>query len=398
MKKKSASETGLVNPRVFAAFLLCLAAVSMAMLSFASTPSSGTLTDTSGPLTYTAGPFFQPNAFGNSIAGECDPDPSDPFVPCDINQLHVVLPAGYVQDNPNQHLFVRIDWSTPAARFDLYLWDARNWTGGSFPNGTPIASSTQTGTNFQQVEVTPDAAANGVVVQVRTTLPAGQSFTGTISLGPASTGHGTVQPPGNASGIAPRFQEYIPTDANGAPSSSLGLFAGEPTIGVDTKVNADKGGDLFYQALYEILRIRFDDTTSPAKATWEFKDPPTGASNKASTDPIFLADPATGRLWATQLAGGDSLTDISNDDGDSWTIRAVPDSTGGLTSKGDPSVGIDPDGTIYLAYQNLNNNHLFVAVSHDKGATFVPSVDVGALAGINYSVFPAATAGGSGRA
>src|SRR5436853_2472906 len=158
MKKKSASETGLVYPRMFAALLLCLAAVSMGVWSFASTPPSGTLTDTSGPLTYTAGPFFQPNAFGNTIAGECDPDPSDPLVPCDVYQLHVLLPAGYVQSNPDQHLFVRIDWSTPAARFDLYLWDARNWSGvTSFPSGSPIASSTQTATNFQEIEVPPDA-------------------------------------------------------------------------------------------------------------------------------------------------------------------------------------------------------------------------------------------------
>ena len=109
------------------------------------TPSSGTLTDVSGPQTYTAGPFFQPNAFGNSIAGECDPDPSDPLVACDIYRLHVALPPGYVQANPNQHLFVRIDWPTPAARFDLYLWDARSWSGvTSFPNGSPLASSTNT--------------------------------------------------------------------------------------------------------------------------------------------------------------------------------------------------------------------------------------------------------------
>src|SRR5581483_1134408 len=77
MKKSRASEKGLIYPRMFAALLLGLAAISMAVLSFASTPSSGTLTDTSGPLTYTAGPFFQPNTFGSSIAGECDPDPSD---------------------------------------------------------------------------------------------------------------------------------------------------------------------------------------------------------------------------------------------------------------------------------------------------------------------------------
>src|SRR2546423_2053376 len=336
MNTNRGSQSGAVSPRAFAAFLLCFAAVSMAMLSFASTPSSGTLTDTSGPLTYTAGPFFQPNAFGNTIAGECDPDPSDPLVPCDTYQLHVVLPAGYVQANPDQHLFVRIDWPTPAARFDLYLWDARSWSGvTSFPAGSPIASSTQTATNFQQIEVSPDAAANGeFIVQVSTTLPAGQSFTGTISLAPATPGKGTVQPPGNASGIAPRFQEYIPTDDNGAPSAGLGMIAGEPTIGVNTKINADKGGDLFYQALYEILRVRFDDSTSPAKAEWEFKDAPTGISNKATTDPILLTDPGTGRIWATQLAGGDSLTDISDDSGENW----IPGISGGV------GTGVDHQG------------------------------------------------------
>jgi len=522
MRKNSFSQSGVFNMRIVIAFTLCSVGGSLGWLSFASTPSSGTLTDTSAPLTYTAGPFFQPNAFGNSIAGECDPDPSDALVPCDVYQLHVSLPAGYVQANPNKHLFVRIEWPTPAARFDLYLWDAANWTGvTSFPNGSPLASSTNTATNFQQVEIAPNAAANGeFVVQVSTTLPAGQSFTGTISLAPGTPGHGTVQPPGNASGIAPRFQEYIPTEPNGAPSASLGLIAGEPTIGINTKVNTNKGGDLFYQALFEVLRVRFDDATSPAKATWEFKDPPTGASNKVTLDPILLADSVTGRLWATQLSGGQALTDISDDNGEnwspalsgsigsgvdhqglgvgpypttgpasliphplytnavyycsqdvatafcsrsdnggltygplvpiydsassrcvglhghpkvapdgtvyvpnkgcgldtpvignglvnvvvsenagiSWTIRAVPDSTGGLLSKGDPSVAIDKAGTLYLAYQNLNNNHLFVAISHDRGVSFSPSVDVGALAGINYSVFPAAAAGDAGRA
>ncbi|HEX4638517.1 MAG TPA: hypothetical protein VH170_03430 [Chthoniobacterales bacterium] len=521
MKRQKSSETGFVRTRIFAALLLSLAAVSMAMWSFASEPTDGTLTETSGPLIYTAGPFFQPNAFGNSIAGECDPAPSDPLVPCDVFKLHVRLPADYVQSNPNQHLFIRIDWSTPAARFDLYLWDAANWAGKtSFPSGSAVASSTQTGTNFQEIEVAPDAVKSGeYVVQVSTTLPAGQSFTGTISLAPASGGHATVKPPGNASGIAPRFQEFIPTDSNGAPSAGLGLIAGEPTLGVNTKINAEKGGDLFYQALYEILRVRFDDSTSPAKATWEFKDSPTGISDKATLDPILLADPDTGRIWATQLAGGDSVTDISDDNGENWTpaisggfgsgvdhqgmgvgpyppglngviqhplypnaiyycsqdvataycsrsddgghtygpiipiynsatsrcvglhghpkvgpdgtvyvpnkgcgldtpvigngpinivvsedagvtwtIRPVPDSTGGLVDKGDPTVAVDKAGRVYLAYQNLNNNHMYVTTTDDHGATFKASVDVGALGGVNYAVFPAATAGDPGRA
>jgi hypothetical protein len=222
----------------------------MAMFSFASTPSSGVLTDASGPVTYAAGPFFQPNVFGNTIAGECDPDPSDPLVPCDIYRLQVSLPADYAQTHPNQSVFVRVEWGTPAADFDLYLWDAASWPDSSFPQGSPITQSRQTATNFEQLEIPAVGGTHQYVVQVSTTLPAGQSFTGKIFLGPASPASVPVVPPGNASGIPPRFQEYIPVDASGAPSSSLGLFAGEPTMFANPLT-----GSVFYQALFEILRL-----------------------------------------------------------------------------------------------------------------------------------------------
>jgi hypothetical protein len=515
MKTRSSKEIGSFNPRIFAAFFLGSAAVWMAMLSFASTPSSGTLTDTSGPLGYTAGPFFQPNPFGNSIAGECDPDPTDPLVPCDIYRLRVTLPADFATTHPNQSVVVRIEWPTQAADFDLYLWDATSWPESSFPTGSPLAQSVQTATNFEQVEIPAVGGTHDLVVQVSTTLPAGQSFTGKISIAPASPGKVPVVPPGNASGIAPRFREYIPTDVSGAPSAGLGVFAGEPTVFANPK-----SGSLFYQGLLEVLRVKFNDSTSPANALWEPKDNPSNISNKVTLDPILTGDPVTGRVWAMQLTGGQSTTDYSDDDGESWTpvlsggfgsgadhqgmgvgpyptaglgsliphptyqnavyycsqdvataycsrsdnggvsygpiipiydsatsrcvglhghpkvapdgtvyvpnkgcgldtpvigngfvnavvsedagltwnIRKVPDSTGGLTSKGDPGVAVDKNNKVYLAYQNLNNNHLFVAVSSNRGVNWAPSVDVGALAGVTYSVFPSMVAGDSGRA
>jgi hypothetical protein len=49
-KNHPVSESGFFNPRMFGAFLLCSAGAWLAMFSFASTPSSGTLTDTSGPV------------------------------------------------------------------------------------------------------------------------------------------------------------------------------------------------------------------------------------------------------------------------------------------------------------------------------------------------------------
>ncbi|HWL95217.1 MAG TPA: exo-alpha-sialidase, partial [Phycisphaerae bacterium] len=515
MKTRNLKEAGAFNPRIFTAFILGSAAVWMAMFSFAATPPSGALTESSGPLEYTAGPFFVPNAFGNSIPGECDPDPSFPVVPCDVYRLTVTLPADYATTHPNQSVFVRVEWGTAAADFDLYLWDAASWPNPSFPQGTPVAQSKQTATNFEQVEIPAVGGTRELVVQVSTTLPAGQSFTGKIFLGPASPASVPVVPPGNASGIAPRFQQYIPSEPNGAPSASLGLFAAEPTI-----FGNPKTGSAFMIAVYEVLRMKFDDSTSPARVTWEPKDRPTNISTKVTLDPLIVGDPATGRIWAMQLTGGQSSTDFSDDDGETWTptlsggfasgadhqgmgvgpypttglgaliphatypnatyycsqdvvtafcsrsddggqtygpsvpiynsvtdkcvglhghpkiapdgtvyvpnkacqldtpvigngllsaivsedagvtwnIRKIPDSTGGLVSKGDPSISIDKDNKVYFAYQNLNNNHMYVATSTDRGVTWSPSVDIGALADVNYAVFPAVTAGDSGRA
>ena len=309
MKKQNGSkETGASYPRIFAALSLCCAAVFTAMFSFAATPPSGTLTDTSGPLTYRAGPFFSPNAFGNSFAGICNPDPADPSAPCDVYRLTVTLPDDYATTNPNQSVFVRVEWGTPAADFDLYLWNAANWPKSSYPTGNPIAQSKQTATNFEQVEIPAVGGTRQLVVQVSTTLPAGQSFTGKIFLGPASPAKVPVVPPGNASGIAPRFQQYIPTEANGAPSASLGLFAAEPTI-----FGNPKTGSTFFIALYEVLRLKFDDSTSPARVTWQPKDRPSNISTKASLDPLLVGDPTTGRIWAMQLTGGQSSTDFSVD-------------------------------------------------------------------------------------
>lgn len=515
MQKSSSSQAGLFNPRIVIAFVLCMVGASFGWLAFAANPTSGTLTDSSGALNYTAGPFYIPNAFGNSIVGECDPNPSTPLAPCDIYRLTVTLPANYATAHPNQSVFVRVEWGTPAADFDLYIWDSASWTTDSFPQGSPIAQSVHSATNFEQAEVPALGGTHQYVVQVSTTLPAGQSFTGKVFLGPASPASQPVIPPGNASGIAPRFQEYIPTTAAGAPSSSLGLFAGEPTVFSRTQT-----GSLFYQALLETLRVKFNDNTSPAQALWEAKDSPTGISNRITVDPFLLGDLQTGRVWAMQLSGGQSVTDYSDDDGETWLptlsgglasgadhqgmgvgpypttgpgsliphpnypnaiyycsqdvatafcarsddggltygpnvpiydsvvskcvglhghpsvapdgtvyvpnkgcglntpvigdglvnavvsenagitwqIRAVPDSTGSLLSKGDPTVAIDKNNRVYLAYQNLNNNHLYVAVSTNRGVNWSPSVDVGALAGVNYSVFPAAVAGDAKRA
>lgn len=114
---------------------------------------------------------------------------------------------------------------------------------------------------------------------------------------------------------------------------------------------------------------------------------------------------------------------VSEDNGMTWNVRPIPDSTthGNGNEQNthlqtrDPSVTIDADGTVYFVYQaedrltevsdpadKAGDTHPKVAVSHDKGLTWAPSIDVGANvingAPIKNATFVTATAGSSGRA
>jgi hypothetical protein len=87
---------------------------------------------------------------------------------------------------------------------------------------------------------------------------------------------------------------------------------------------------------------------------------------------------------------------VSTDNGLTWTVRTIP---GSFPAKGleDPSIGIGTDNTVYFGYQN-GDGHPHVAVSHDRGLTWVNNTDVGTPFGLRNAVYPAVTAGDSGRA
>ncbi len=85
---------------------------------------------------------------------------------------------------------------------------------------------------------------------------------------------------------------------------------------------------------------------------------------------------------------------VSTDNGLTWTVYTIPDSTPGNT---DPSVGIGADNTVYEGYQ-ATDGHARIAVSHDRGQTWSASQDVGAAFGLQNIVFPAVVAGDGNRA
>ncbi|HEY2973448.1 MAG TPA: hypothetical protein VGJ48_13125 [Pyrinomonadaceae bacterium] len=85
---------------------------------------------------------------------------------------------------------------------------------------------------------------------------------------------------------------------------------------------------------------------------------------------------------------------VSEDNGLTWAIRTVP---GSHISSWDPSVSAGEDGTIYFGYADADQTPR-VAVSHDKGVTWVNDQPVNGAFAIKTMAFPAIVAGDSDRA
>ena len=94
---------------------------------------------------------------------------------------------------------------------------------------------------------------------------------------------------------------------------------------------------------------------------------------------------------------------VSEDAGTTWKVRKVQGE--GFSAKPppgilDPTVGIATDGTLYFAYisSEADGGHARVAVSHNKGLTWINDRDIGASQGIRNAVFATAIAGDRERA
>ena len=163
--------------------------------------------------------------------------------------------------------------------------------------------------------------------------------------------------------------------------------AGEPSIG-----NSFRSGATMYQASLSTYKVDFDDSVTPAKATWT--DVSANAANGCpqgstfSLDPILFTDHETGRTFESQLSGVDSLTCWTDDDGATWnpsegggipsgvdhqTVGGGPRATGDLV----PQLGAYPD-VVYYCSQDIAT--AFCASSHDGGTTFGPGVPAWTMA------------------
>src|SRR5438045_5438221 len=219
MKTNFGLQSGVVNPRTFVAVLLCTAGGLLGMLSFASTPSSGTISVSSPSATYTAGPFYVTNPTP-VIELDLGPECTDTVQPCDDFALTTDLPAGYAAAHPSASIKVTLSWTNTGGSngkgdYDLYAY--KNPRNDCSPNDCTKTTGSQAA-DFQSAssanpEIASIPVADGAqhyTIVVVPYTPTGETVTVTAELisgsgGGGSPSFGSADPtvPGQ-----PRYQNF----------------------------------------------------------------------------------------------------------------------------------------------------------------------------------------------
>jgi hypothetical protein len=93
--------------------------------------------------------------------------------------------------------------------------------------------------------------------------------------------------------------------------------------------------------------------------------------------------------------GGKAAAVTSTDNGLTWRVDTVPDSS--TQDESDPSIGVGSRGTVYLGYQG-QDGHAYATVKPAGASGWAKSIDVGSALGIKNVQFPAVVAGDDDRA
>ncbi|MCA1565959.1 MAG: hypothetical protein LC803_10040 [Acidobacteria bacterium] len=362
---------------------LILAAALLAPLpkAEASDPGSATLAPTAAtPVTWS----------GTAVGGTTEAN-----IPCTYGQncdSFALTLSGAPADWSGKVARVKISWLAPATDYDMYIHK------GGLDGPVVAESASQIGTTIEEVaEIDPGAAGTGtfVVKVVYFAATSADQYKGAASV-EAKREPAPTPTPVVSTEPAPRYFNY-------APPSGLGAGAGEPTIGINWAT-----GKVMFIAGLQTLQVTFDDSSSPAKATWVNKP----AINTATTslDPILFTDgdagaARTNRTFVSQLLGKASAMAFTDNDGETYT----PSQGSGINSGVDhQTIGGGPyaknadgslkggavqrpgaDGKIYphaVYYASQDIGVAQAARSDDGGLTFgvaVPMYDITQCGGLH---------------
>ena len=370
---------------VAASFSLALLAFALPDLksTWASSPSGGTINPTAtAPVTWlgtaTGGGALNAPLL---IGGE---DLCQEGVTCDTFTLTV---GGTTDDWSGKLIRIKIEWLLPVTDYDLYIHKDSNSGPLVGSSGRGATSPTEPLT-WEDTTIDPSISGTGVytIRAVYYAATAADQYRGSAAIENKPAPQPTPPPSTEA---APRYQNYP------APPE-LGNSAGEPSIGV----NWDSGNAMFIASL-QTLRVKWDDSGSPAPATWEEVSAPN--TSLITADPILFTDSDAGplrtnRTFVSQLLGKASAMSFTDDDGANWQVSQGsginsgvdhqtigggpyaknPDGTlkGGAIQRPGPNGKIYPNAT-YYASQDVGLAE--IARSDDGGFTFGVAVPMWTL-------------------
>ena len=292
---------------------------------------------------------------------------------------------------------VQISWPGAGDDYDIYIHK------GNSNAGPIVGSSAAAGAGPEVVEIDPNSGGTGTgvfsvhVVYWLVPLPGQYQGVASVVSGalptptptPGASPTPTATPP--AAPGTPRFHHhYAPT--------GVADDAGEPTIGSNwqseqsfTNNNIVTGAanppipnggttNYFGGFLSYMLRVRFNDCSSPAMAPFEQMPLTLAATTRVFGDPILFTDHLTGRTFVAQLEGLTPLgstIEYTDDDGDTFNPSqgAGPSCIDHQTIGGGPFREPLPPGVtplyphaVYYASQCVSNATSELSV--DGGITF----------------------------
>lgn len=290
-----------------AVFVLTIIFAAPQLMSVdAASPTSTTLSPTAtGPVTWTG------TAIGGGALNAAPVLGSEALcrdgLTCDTFTLNI---GGTAAAWAGKRVRVAIEWNLPITDYDLYIHKGSNSSPLVASSGRGI---TTPGDLLTVEDTTIDPAASGTgVYTVRAVYYAAHTLdqyrgSASVELKPVAPPTATPTP---STATPPSYRNY-------AAPAGVGEGAGEPTLGV----NWNSGAVMFISGL-ETLRITFDDSASPATATWA--DVSAGNTSITTLDPILFTDSDAGasrtnRTFVSQLLGKLSLMSFTDDDGATWT-------------------------------------------------------------------------------
>jgi hypothetical protein len=357
MKKNNSNQSGMFNMRLIFAVALCTIGGSFGWYSFASTPSSGTLSPANPLLTYDAGPL-PPNAIqdvtGLVLSGPVCQGTGTPAATCDSYALTITLPTGYHAANPNAEARVTLYWTNTdptgnsPSDYDLYVYKGvigdlngtkkADWQSTGGPSANPeIAHMTplQDGTNSFTIKVV-GFQPTGETVHVKIDLLAGASGGGGGGGG-GFPGFGQADP--TVPGV-PRYQIFSNTIVDAGQGGGQGEF----NIGYN---NTTKQIMAYNGLNAHVQRVTAPEVATPGAPeccleTWTQKDPGLTGGFALGLDPILWTDnwteanplpgqPTAGArtFVANSTAGTNASYAVTDDDGTTYlpTTASAPNAS-----------------------------------------------------------------------